>query len=415
MNTRNLIFAAIFSVLIVTVGLFRPSAAQNDITDCIQLFVNGDTAYESPACTEPTNTPEPTATDTPPTETPVPPTPTSEPSGPIEPYPDASPCEVHDNKTWHGLWNYDLGCHHDHTHGDDPHELDDILGTELYALMDGDGFGTPWQTISADGYFENDVKHAGYIWYVRRDMPCQGSEPCVDNLRLVVHQHTIHDASVRFHSATVEGTTSDGGYFLFGTHMDFGDLHAPEGVRVVDVEGNHCGSTANPGNHKQHAVQGGNRAPSNIWYGRSRTNSDVTVDRSCGFVQIGTSAQDPWIWTSQTEPFMGNYVCYPNERCRANATAFRLHLFGVRMDVPGFDFLYENGVANFEGWADRYGVPYPDGGNCSAPSIDCAPFVVLGLSQGQHYGAHSAYTEQFYQDHDIYFSGQTSNWSQPVH
>lgn len=416
MNSRNAILAVIFSALIVVFGLRQSSAAQPNVADCVQLAINGETVYESAACTKPTSTPEPTATDVPPTETPIPPTPTNEPGGPIDPYPDAPPCDVHDNKTYHGLWDYDLGCHYDHQHGDDLHVLDGALGTEIFALAGGDGMGAPWQTVNSEGYLENDVKHAGYIGYARSDMPCQNS-PCVNSVRVMVHQHTIADASVRFHSSLVEGTTSDGGFFRFTPHIDFGDLHVPEGTRVIDVEGNHCGSTTNPGNHRQHAVEGGSRAPSNIWYGRSRLNSDVAVDRECGFVQLGTSAQDPWIWTSQEGPtYQGNFVCYPNSRCRNNATSYRMHLFTIFMiDDPRFNFIYdENGVANFEGWADRYGVPYEDGNGCTAPSIDCTPFVVRGLQRGVNYGTHPAYTEQFYQDHDIYFDNRPAGWAQPV-
>lgn len=379
--------------------------ADDEVIQILQRLEATATATALPTATmEATQTPLPTNTPEP-TETPD--------TGPIEPYPDAPPCPTHDDRAWHGLWDYERGCHYDHHHGDDPSLLDGVLGTQIYELQGGE-ISSPWQTVSAEGYLENNTKHTGYVWYVRENIPCATS-PCVSNLRVVVHQHTLHDASVRFHSYTMEGTTSDGGYFLLGGHMDFGDLHAPEGTVVFNVEGNHCGRTANPGNHKQHAVEGGSRAPSNIWYGRSRTNSDVTVDRSCGFAQIGTSAQDPWVWASQTEPFLGDYVCYPNPRCRVNATAYRLHLFSLRMDVRGFDFLYEDGIANFEGWADRYGVPYEDESACSEPGIDCTPFVVRGLQQGTAYRTNGAYTEQMYRDYDVYFDGQTANWARPEH
>ena len=100
------------------------------------------------------------------------PTPGSTTPQPGQPYADAPACppSVHDKRKFHSLWNAELGCHYDHHHGDNPHELDSILGTDLFAKMGGD-ISYPWQTFSTAG-LENDLKHAGYFWHVRKDIPC---------------------------------------------------------------------------------------------------------------------------------------------------------------------------------------------------------------------------------------------------
>lgn len=418
--------AVILAVLFLVVAINTLARPAIQVTDdvCVEIpaLINGEEdTLQSSGCNEPapTNTPQPDPTNTPtiaPTAS-IEPTSTPTQTAEIEPYPEAPLCPTHDDRTYHGLWDSERGCHYDHTHGDNPHDLDYRLGTEIYGLMGGE-ISYPWQTVNADGYLENDLKHAGYIWHVRDNIPCPTSDPCITAFRALAHQHTIADASVRFHSYVFEGQTSDGGYFLLSGWMDFGDLHAPEGNRVVDVEGNHCGSESNPGNHKQHAIEGGDRAPSNIWYGRSRASSDPSVDRVCSFAHLGVSAHDPWIWTSQEEPYQGDYVCYPNPRCRVNATTFRIHSAGVNVNDL-FPFIFGgSGLVDFNGWADRYGVPYEGGGGCTEPSLDCAPFILEGL-QGAQYRTNTSHTAQDYRDYDVYFPDdngrlQTSGWSQPV-
>lgn len=105
----------------------------------------------------PTDTPAPlpTASNTPmSTSTPQPTvTATATPNAPIAPFVGAPLCDTHDDRVWHGLWDAQRGCHYDHTHRNDPRELDDIFGTQFYEWAGGE-ISYPWQTFSgaSDGY-----------------------------------------------------------------------------------------------------------------------------------------------------------------------------------------------------------------------------------------------------------------------
>lgn len=329
---------------------------------------------------------------------------------PIAPYPTAPLCPTHDTRAWHGLWNAVDGCHYDHQHGDDPKAVNDLFGTSLFDLMGGE-VSHPWQTFSAAGY-ENDLKHAGYFWHVRRDLPPAPGQvgPWIRAFRLLVHQHpTGRDAAVRFHSGVFEALMSDGGRIQIpGMWVDFGHLLV-DGVRVIDE-----GLTAEPGRHKQHGSSG---APQIIWYGASEATHtpDAQGRIPRGFATISTSVHDVWDHTSASNPSSTtDYACYPNPACRANATLLRAHLIGVQVH-PSLRALVDpdgNGVADWSGYTDRYGVPVA---GCAAPSLDCVPVTMSGISTlVDSYSCGDAVCGAQYRDYDIYFSGRTSGWSQPV-
>ena len=345
------------------------------------------------------------------------PTPGSTTPQPGQPYADAPACppSVHDKRKFHSLWNAELGCHYDHHHGDNPHELDSILGTDLFAKMGGD-ISYPWQTFSTAG-LENDLKHAGYFWHVRKDIPCTPESPCVSAFRTLVHQHpTGLDATIRYHSYVFEAQTSDGGSLLMGGWADFGDLHSPEGTIIVDVIGNHDSKRGGgAGRHKQHSPTGG----SIIWYGASQTRVDENYPR--GFVTLSSTIADAWDVTDPNDPGRSDdYVCHgqvPAGRCRNNATTLRPHLISVNM-IRDFNSIIDadgNGRADFEGYADRYGRPQSPGNNCTSYTVDCAPIIMRNLKTGYNYPTADSHTALSFKDYDIYFSNRSSGWNQPVH
>lgn len=373
---------------------------------------DGDLLFECVDITpEPTPTLAPTATPTISATATI--TPTSTPVV-VAPFPSAPLCEEHDNRAYHGLWNEQLGCHYNHHHGDNPHLVDDVLGTDIYSVMGGE-ISYPWQTFSTNGeetYYENDVKHAGYFWHVLRDMPCD-TDPCLETVRILVHQHASgRDAAVRYHSYLFEAATSDGGYVLFGGWADFGDLHSPEGTIVVDVPDNHDSQNCTgAGRHKQHSPAG---SPQIIWYGASQQVVGECYPR--GFITLSVSVHDVWDYTDPSSPSdFTDYVCYGHPRCRANATTLRAHLLGLNMIARWNDLIDSDGdgVVNWEGHANRYGqLLNPD--SCNEYGVDCAPVIFRDLSVGQQYGAANSFTAANFRDYDIYFSGHTSGWSQPT-
>lgn len=199
-------------------------------------------ADEVPTMTpSPTDEPEPTPTDGPaPTGTAVPPTPTNEPEptattpaptptavagDPIQPFAGAPACEeigvTHDDRAWHGIWNYDYGCHWDHEHKQDPHEVDHIFGDGYYTLAGGE-LSYPWETYAGAGEAfeayvpgtptENSAKHEGYAWHHFTngleicDQSLLLGSLCFDSFRVQNHQVGGEvGALTRFHSVYAEG------------------------------------------------------------------------------------------------------------------------------------------------------------------------------------------------------------------
>ena len=102
----------------------------------------------------------------------------------------------------------------------------------------------------------------------------------------------------------------------------------------------------------------------------------------------------------------------PDARCRANATLLRPHLISVNLgrsvqravDPDG------DGIANWRGYTDRYGVPVE---GCTSVGLDCVPVTLRNVRTMVDYSC-SDVCAQSYVDHDVYFGRQTSGWSQPV-
>lgn len=122
----------------------------------------------------------------------------------------------HDPTQWHTLINYAAGCHYDHMHGDNPHAVNDIFGPVGASFGVNQSISYPWQTYAAgpdgspvrdpDGSLalENEYKHAGYFWVVRRGQ-CANGDPsyCVDAFRIQVHASVMGRAT-RWHSYSAE-------------------------------------------------------------------------------------------------------------------------------------------------------------------------------------------------------------------
>lgn len=162
------------------------------------------------------------------------------------------PCNAseHDNTKWHTLVNEQAKCHYDHHHGDDPNYVNDIFGEPgNWFAKSGQSVSYPWQTFSlpadmkqaealrqtgTEGQKENDLKHEGYYWVVRRNQPCDADGYCIKDFRIQYHFHGTMDAPVRFHSMSAEvracrdvNDLSTCGIVRTGGWMDHGQLITP--------------------------------------------------------------------------------------------------------------------------------------------------------------------------------------------
>ena len=171
----------------------------------------------------------------------------------------------HNRDTWHSLLNYQALCHYDHQHGDSPFAVNDIFGEpgQWYG-QSGRSVAYPWQTFPvaanetnpnvvppADAAFENEAKHEGFIWIVRRNQTCAGNQFCLRAFRLQIHFHGNHDAPVRYHSFSFEGqlcqrvtaTTAEGcALYRLGGWADFARLYVPPQAQGTNVD---CHNTFN--------------------------------------------------------------------------------------------------------------------------------------------------------------------------
>lgn len=327
----------------------------------------------------------------------------------IEPYPEAPACASHNDRAWHGLWNADIGCHYDHQHGDDPSSVNDIFGASLFDVMGGT-ISHPWQTFSAAG-LENDLKHAGYFWHVRRDLPCP-TPGCITAFRVLVHQHPSgRDAAVRHHSAAFEfqmRNASTGQTAIVqvpGMWVDFGELQV-DGVRIQDIP------DAVNGAHKQHGSTG---TPQIIWYGASPRSHGVAPNGSVprGFATISTSVHDVWDFTQPSNPSDYTDVICPqvDATCTTNATTLRPHLLAFNAAIARrveYRHIFDpnlTGRVNGTFWFDRYLVPQPLG-SCATASLDCVPVTFTNVETIQ-YSCDQPCAGAF-RDHDIYASRNRS-------
>ena len=307
--------------------------------------------------------------------------------GNFSPNASAPYCTEHDANQWHGLWNSDLGCWYDHDHGDDPHAVDDVFGTQLWSLIGTGGeFGFPWQTymVMPNNHImrENDIypygKHQGYKWFVRKNVPCVSrfGVNCFTDMRVLVHfVGSEIDDNVQYHTALIEARAcakggSPCGTILTGGWQDYG---------TIKLDGQNLGTTNCDQNNKLLYNNTGNRSFA-TWY-------------PCGGLYINAAVEtaDHWdYFTAGALPRNGLSLCTgqssaDNYDIAQNAAAYantcgndnsKRQLHGLFMNVDD-DFDGTNdGRINYSGWTDRYGADAP---NCTAPAQDCIPFIAKGL------------------------------------
>jgi len=381
---------------------------------------------------EPTDTPEPDPSDTPepePSDTPEP-QPT-DPPGPGEDYEIGidlyelgaiqadiqqgmydRPCteEEHDPNRWHLLVSPEHQCHYDHHHGDDPHLVDDIFGPpgEWFNQPDR-SISYPWQTFPAQtmyesneayaGQMENDLKHEGYGWVVRRNQPCPG-ENCITDFRLQYHGiFGAHGAVTRFHSYGFEarvcqnpddpgscGIVRNGGWADYGRLFTTDQISCGHGVQenyislpadslYFPIERPEARDEVRCHPIVTNISNYPDENPLAEWWAHS------PGDR----VRFQLRSFDPLGNINQSNPAQWQLFCDRDDlNCRYNQSIMTAWI-GYVLPVPSS---FENisldqdrdGVTEFVGFTDRWGQPAM---NCSEVGLDCIPAeynnVVLNL------------------------------------
>lgn len=330
------------------------------------------------------------------------------------------PCQPdeHDPTKWHSLVNVEAKCHYDHQHNDDPNYVNDVFGAP------GAWFGSPnmevsypWQTFKAatsneqnttymaNHQMENDLKHEGYVWMVRRNQPCPSGN-CVTDFRIQVHAIMgAGDMPVRYHSYSLEArmciqanNPSSCGIVRYGGWIDMGKLvtrqpndvncnNIPNDIRIdlpadtlyfpldrVEIRDearchpNITNLPAYPPNQ-----------PLAEWWGHAG-----------GETRFQLRSYDPIGNVDQADPSRWQFFCAQSDmNCRYDASIFSifvgytLHIHeyvgtNARVDSNG------DGRTDFAGYFSRWGGLNT---SCRATGLDCIPFqynnVVLNFNNNK--------------------------------
>ncbi len=293
----------------------------------------------------------------------------------IDPYPGAPACTDHDPTVWHGLWNAEQGCYYDHEHKDDPSSADDIFGPvgEFYS---GQEISYPWQTFvgAGDGYpepplpgedmLENERKHTGYAWLVRRDISgCTlAYAPCVHDARIQIHALlSAHDGTVRYHSGVIEVRilNSDGSYGLakMGGWYDFSCLYI-DGARVPLTGDPSDGCSMNA--RRSHSSTSGQIR----WYGEHNQEGMPVTSR------LSITTLDAWGPMDPANPGELIFTC-PDYRCSENGSNMSLH----QLFLGFLPILDDDNDQRLNGlyYTDRYGFL---ASGCTEAGLDCVPLYL---------------------------------------
>lgn len=326
----------------------------------------------------------------------------------IQPYSDAPLCTQHDPTKYHGLWDYENGCHYDHTHGDNPHLVDDIFGTDIYNYMQGE-ISYPWHTAGEN----EEIKHKSYSWFVARDLPCQNQygPGCIVAFRAFAHTD-LHNVKATHHSALVEamvclkpedgGDANSCGRFLVSGHQATGDLMINQ-IQVLDRQ--------EPLGAPRPVMLHGDRLgayDNATWYGVFYA-----------WMRVATQTADMWGYYPipnvplPTTPDQLTFV-----RRNGNASKQQPHI--VSVGVPpqilarGIFDLDKDGILNYNGFID---VHTGDINMCTEITDMCAPLIIDHIPAKAFQTIRPGYSgTQYrglvYREWDVFFGRASSGWLQ---
>jgi hypothetical protein len=361
-----------------------------------------------------------------------------------------------DNQLYHDLWNEKAGCHYDHEHGDNPALADSYFG-KAGQLWGGLGIGYPFYTSA----MENTHKHSGFKYYVRTpqfnpfprcgtenvsdDNPSGFGNNCVVAARVVLHTIAgTMDTLARYHSGYIEayickypeytscGTVKTGGWFDFaelkaphynqrvvrpGGTIDFGDgvvmNYSPDGPDLPAMSGEPYVfmidyNPTNLAEYRAHPPMAP-KATMDQWSSNDFDCEPHPAGDPCHnqythlLVQVG----DSWNLMDRANPNNLIWICKGEVNCQYNGSLTGLNELWIKVlqswQSSG------NGFVTLTGWSDRWGNPRSDG-MCTSVAVDCVPFVLDHAPVGTAAVRNDPGCECFVVEHDVYFSGQPSNW-----
>ncbi len=336
------------------------------------------------------------------------------------------PCQPdeEDVNKWHSLVNVEKKCHYNHQHNDDPNYVNDIFGVPgAWFGSPGMEISYPWQTFKAatslesnasymaGHQMENDLKHEGYIWIVRRDQPCPNGN-CVKDFRIQVHAVMgAADMPVRYHSYSMEARLcvngndpSTCGIVRYGGWIDMGKLvtrnpndvnceNNPKDIRIdlpadtlyfpLDRPDSRDEVRCHPQITSLPAYPP--TKPLAEWWGHAG-----------GETRFQVRSYDPIGNVDPANPAHWQFFCSQTDmNCHYDASIFSVFV-GYVLQVNEFVGVINNqyirvdsnedGRSDFKGYVNRWGDLNP---SCNAAGLDCVPFqydnVPMNLGKDARY------------------------------
>ncbi|MFZ1721273.1 MAG: hypothetical protein WAU07_02090 [Microgenomates group bacterium] len=364
----------------------------------------------------------------------------------IQPYAGAPECDesAHNPTQWHGIWNYQLGCHYDHEHKMNPRDLDDVFGTQMYAWAGGQTISYPWQTYAGAGMnfesyvpgtcTENTCKHEGYKWLYFRDR----TSPEQISGALLLGTHAITDARVQYHavggeigaltrthSVAVEvkscykGIVSDEtcGIYKGAGWLDLGRLNHPARGIYQPLPGDPPEFANTPAELEPYRIHPTGQNSLDSWQSEGNKYNYLPTDPSGLFrLSVGYGIHfDQGESTGETNPLNASertaethYWCLDKATgkftCSNNNSVAALFRTWVSIPQSLDGSVYDedktrNGYFTFHGYTNRYGDIVD---NCANIGLDCVPAVAenfpIGGCQNQTGICKSAYRGTLEQD-----------------
>ncbi len=386
----------------------------------------------------------------------------------IQPYAGAPACPTHDDSQWHGIWDYQRGCHYDHTHGDDPSLADKYFG-KFGALWGGDTISYPFNS----GPTENTLKHPGYKISVKMpgyhpfpkcgtedntDITGDHSDNCIVAARVEYHLlGGLPAIFARYHSffaemyickghpSTPPGPNSANcGIVRMGGILDYAQLQAPHyNARVVRPGGtvdfgggyvitypadapelpSHSGepyvfsipySAENLARYRNNSPH--DPGANNSYSYKGTIDQWSTNDFDCEFKEPDGTCHnlynhflfqvgDAWTLVDSQNLNKVRWICKGEAGCEYDGSLIGMNEIAVRV-LQAWQS-NGNGYVTFKGYSDKWGNPKT---GCTSISADCVPFILEHAPVGVAASRSDNLCECEVYEYDIYFKGKPSGW-----
>lgn len=318
---------------------------------------------------------------------------------------------AHNDSVFHGIWNYEYGCHYDHTHNHNP--SDTVFAEDVQRWEQPISY--PWQTPH-----ENVHKHAGYKYVYVQNPECavlETGDNCIKYALVQLHAvGSILGTKTRFHSFRAiallcDSTGNNCGLAQTGGWGDFGIMHCGYKTEHCPLETDPpvpADLFGLPPYRTSARLETLNRVLTSgknlqVW------NSGVLPIELSSFpdahnqiFQYDWQTYDAWDVADPADLETIHFICADQPDCRFNHSTMRM--YEMIFKVPDVPDQLGNGRVTFNGFTDLQGNVDPA---CTAPGPECVPLILDNVPAGSatfRIPVGNVPIAEF-DDYDVYFCG----------